>query len=65
MQPQQIVKSTGDVTAISTLGAYFAGWLPTIATLVTVIWFSVLLLEKVTGKPLNELVRCVWRKLFG
>ena len=67
MQPQvqQALKTTGDVTALSALGGYIAGLLPSIATAVTIVWFSVLLTEKFTGKPLHELVRCAWNKLRG
>jgi len=67
MQPQiqQTVKATGDVTALAALGGWFVGILPTIATLITVVWFTILIIEKVTGKPFSELVRCAWRKLLG
>lgn len=65
MQTQQLIKTAGDTTALAALGGWLAGVLPTIATLFTVIWFAILITEKVTGKPFAELVRCVWRKLRG
>lgn len=58
MQTQQVVKATGDTTALAALGGWFIGVLPIIATLFTVIWFGILITEKITGKPFNELVRC-------
>jgi len=67
MQPQvqQIVKSAGDVTAYGTAVATLVGWLPHIAALFSVLWLGMQMLEKITGKPFHELVRCVWRKLRG
>lgn len=66
MQPQipQAVKVTGDTTALAALAGWFVGVLPTVATLITVLWFGILITEKLTGKPFHELVRCAYRKVF-
>ena len=67
MQPQiqQAVKGTGDTTALAALGGWFVGVLPIIATLFTVIWFGILITEKVTGKSFHELVLCAWQRFKG
>lgn len=67
MQPQveQAIKITGDTAALTALVGWFIGALPTIATLFTVIWFGILITEKITGKAFHELVRCAYRKVFG
>ena len=65
MQPQQIIKTTGDVTALGALGGWFVGVLPIIATLFTAIWFAILITEKVVGKPFHEMVKCAWLWLKG
>jgi hypothetical protein len=62
-QAQQALKTGGDLSAIGALAGWFAGLLPTVATLFTVIWFGILITEKVTGKPFAELVRCAWGKI--
>ena len=66
MQPQvqQAIKTTGDTTALAALGGWFVGVLPIVATLFTVIWFGILITEKITGKAFHELVRCAYRKVF-
>lgn len=64
-QLQQAVKTTGDVSAYGAFFGWLVGILPSIATLVTVLWFTVLLVEKFTGKQFHELVRCAWIKIFG
>lgn len=64
-QIQQAVKSTGDATAWGALIGWFLGVLPSIATALTALWFAILITEKFTGKPFNELVRCVWSRLRG
>ena len=55
---QQVVNTVGNTTALGALGGWIVGVLPSIATLLTVIWFAILITEKVTGKPFVELVRC-------
>ena len=65
MQAQQVVKAGGDLTAWGALIGWFVGVLPSIATGLTALWFAILILEKATGKPFNEMVRCAWRKLFS
>jgi len=62
-QTQQALKMGGDASAIGALAGWFVGILPTIATLFTVIWFAILITEKVTGRPFAELVRCAWSKI--
>lgn len=65
LQFQPIAKATGDITAWGALIGWFVGVLPSIATALTAVWFAILITEKLTGKPFNELVRCAWRKLFS
>ena len=64
-QVQQAVKTTGDVSALGALGGWFVGILPIVATLFTVIWFGILIAEKVTGKPFHQMVLCAWQKIRG
>ena len=64
-QIQQAVKTTGDISALGALGGWFVGVLPIIATLFTVIWFGILITEKLTGKPFHQMVLCAWNKLRG
>ena len=67
MQPQaqQVIKSAGDVTAIGALAGWFVGILPVIATSVTALWFTILIIEKFTGKQFHELVRCAMAWVKG
>jgi carbon monoxide dehydrogenase subunit G len=67
MQPQvqQIMKSTGDVTAYGAVVGTLMGWLPAIAAGFTIIWLGMQMLEKITGKAFHELVACVWKKIRG
>lgn len=62
-QVQQAIKQTGDVAAYGTVAATLVGWLPHIAAGFSIIWLSMQMLEKITGKTINELVRCVWAKI--
>jgi hypothetical protein len=62
---EQTVRSVGDITAYSAFIGWFVGILPSLATLVTVIWFTILIIEKVVGKPFHQMVRCAWNKLRG
>mgnify|MGYP001612452218 CR=1 FL=1 len=64
-QIQPIVKATGDITAWGALIGWFVGVLPSVATGLTALWFAILILEKFTGKPFHEVVRCTWNKLRG
>ena len=64
-QTQQIVNNTGNTASLAALGGWFIGVLPVAATVLTVIWFSILILEKITGKRFHELVMCAWRKICG
>ena len=67
MQPQtqQVLKSTGDVTAYSAVVGSLLGWLPAIAAGFTIIWLGMQMVEKITGKHFHELVRCAWQRLRG
>lgn len=67
MTTWNVVKAGGDVSALGVLAGWFVGVLPTIATLFTVIWFGILITEKVTGRAFVELIRCAsarFKKLF-
>lgn len=65
MQPQTLLKSATDVTAYGTVVATVIGWLPAIAALFSIIWLSMQMAEKVTGKTFHELVRCAWTWFKG
>ena len=67
MQPQtqQVLKSTGDVTAYSAVIGSLLGWLPSIAAGFTIIWLGMQMIEKITGKHFHELVVCAWKRLRG
>jgi len=60
---QQIIKPVGDVTALSALAGWIVGILPSIATLFTIIWFGILITEKVTGRQFVDIVRSVCRRI--
>jgi hypothetical protein len=62
---EQTVRSTGDITAYGAFIGWLVGILPSIATLVTAMWFTILIIEKITGKPFHQMVRCAWNKLRG
>lgn len=64
-QTQDIIDKTGHTAALASLTGWFVGVLPTIATLFTVLWFGILIVEKITGKPFSELVQRVCRRLFS
>lgn len=57
------VDISGHASAWTALIGWAVGALPSIATLVTIVWFSILIVEKVAGKPFHELVRCAWKKI--
>lgn len=61
MQTQTEV--VGNTTALGAFGGWLVGILPAIATGLTVIWFAILITEKVTGRQFVELVRCARGKL--
>lgn len=61
---QQAIEVAGHTSAATAFIGWVAGILPALATLVTLLWFSILITEKITGKTFHELVICVWRKLF-
>lgn len=66
MQPQQsVIKHAGDGVAVATLVAWGADVLPVIATGLTVIWFALQILEKVTGKTVPQMLRCIWARMRG
>lgn len=53
MQLEQLtMKRAGDATSIGALLGYIAGWLPPIATLLTIVWMAVCLYESDTFKKL-------------
>jgi hypothetical protein len=60
---QQVVKHVADAGAASVTVAAFVGWLPTISALLGIVWFGIQITEKVAGKPFNEILLAVWRKL--
>ena len=64
-QMQIVAKTSGDVTAWGALIGWFVGVLPNIATALTVLWFAILIAEKITGKPMNELVKCAYTWIKG
>lgn len=59
MQAQQIVKTTGDALAHTTVVATILGYLPGIAALFSILWLAMQMTEKIVGKPFHEIVRCV------
>lgn len=61
---QQAIEVAGHTSAITAFLGWIAGVLPPLATFVTVVWFSILITEKVTGKTFHELVRGAYRKVF-
>lgn len=58
------VDISGHASAWTALIGWVVGALPSVATAVTIVWFVILIIEKVTGKPFHDLVRCAWRKVF-
>ena len=62
MQPQT-VETIGNTTALGAFGGWLVGALPVAATAVTFVWFSILIVEKVTGKQFVEIVRCARARL--
>ena len=61
----QVAKGTTDVAAYGTVLATLTGWLPPLAALFSILWLGMQMLEKITGVPFHQLVRCVWRRIFG
>jgi len=57
MQVAQIIRTAGDVTAYSAIIAALLGWLPQIAAGFSIIWISMQMLEKITGKTINAMLR--------
>ena len=62
---QPIVKHGADGIASVVTFAGLIGWLPHVSAMLGIIWFSIQILEKFTGKPFAETVRCVYRRFRG
>ena len=61
----QTAKSVTDVVAYGTVFATLLDVLPAISSLFAIVWFGMQMIEKITGTPFHQLVRCVWRRIFG
>jgi hypothetical protein len=60
----QKIEAAGHAVAGGSFFGWLAGVLPVAATAVTFIWFSILIVEKFTGKQFVEIVRCAREKLY-
>ena len=65
MQQQQVVRHSADGIASVVTGAAVLGWLPHISAALGIMWFSIQIIEKITGKQFAEIVRCLYRRLRG
>lgn len=54
---QEIVNTTGNVTAVGTAVGTLAGWLPSIAALFTIVWLGVQIYESKTGQRVVTYIR--------
>jgi len=54
MSLQELAKPLGDVTAATVAVSTLLKLLPPIAALFAIIWYSVGLYEKITGRPFSE-----------
>lgn len=63
VETQQMVKN-GGVAAVGGV-AYLADILPLIATGLTALWFALQILEKVTGKTVPQMLRCLLTRIRG
>lgn len=61
---QHAIDVSGHASAWTAFLGWFVGLLPALATSVTIVWFCILITEKVTGKPFHELVKYAWTKIF-
>jgi hypothetical protein len=62
-EAQIAARTAGDVTALSALAGWFVGILPSLATLVTALWFSLLIIEKLTGRSMHSILCSAWSAL--
>lgn len=51
MTAHEVIKSVGDGVAVSSVIGTILQWLPPIAALFAILWYSIGLYEKITGKP--------------
>lgn len=63
VETQQMVKN--GTVAGGAFFAYMADVIPLIATGLTALWFALQILEKVTGKTVPQLLRCIWGRIRG
>ena len=63
VETQQMVKN-GGVAAVGGV-ACLADILPLIATGLTALWFALQILEKVTGKTVPQMLRCLLTRIRG
>lgn len=69
MQKDQIAKEIADVSAAGVAAASLLEWLPAIAALFTVLWLSIRIWEKITGRDFSTscvawLLTASWFKHF-
>lgn len=56
MERKQMVQNVVDATPHVGVIAALAGWLPPIAAAFSIIWIGLQITEKVTGRPMHELL---------
>ena len=55
MERKQMIQNVTDAVPHVGVIAALAGWLPPIAALFSILWISIQIVEKVTGKPAHVL----------
>lgn len=70
MERKQVAQNIIDATPHVGVIAALAGWLPPIAAALSIVWIALQITEKVTGRPMHELLApicdrikrwCTWR----
>jgi hypothetical protein len=64
-QVQQNLKHGGDaIFGVGALATLF-GYLPAIAAGLSAVWFTLQIIEKITGKPIPTIISCLWNRARG
>jgi chromate transport protein ChrA len=57
-----ILKATGDTMAVGAIIGTFLGWLPSIAAILSILWFIVQLYESQTGQRIFTWLRSLFQR---